>query len=135
MPTTHAGRELPTQLGEAGSGALSSPLTQQPRKFNYAYQLLVDIFTCCFREMAEPLSIGTPHEAQRPQALKRHNSVCDVTALSKAVQHGAKQNRIAFGDLDRGIQRGINSGPIHLPPGTSVILGVSSKWAQAPWPL
>jgi hypothetical protein len=53
------GRELPTQLGEAGSGALSSPLTQQPRKFNYAYQLLVDIFTCCFREMAEPLSMGT----------------------------------------------------------------------------
>jgi hypothetical protein len=53
------------------------------------------------------------------------------------------QNRadISFGDLGSGIQIGINNGPIHLPPGTSVTtkpgsgrrLTSTSKFSRNDW--
>jgi hypothetical protein len=51
--------------------------------------------------------------------IKHHNSICEVILLLNLSSMAQDRRHIIFGDLGRGFQIGINSGPIHLPPGTS----------------
>jgi hypothetical protein len=69
---------------------------------------------------------NAPADPAQPQGggrLKHHDSLSEVTLLLNLhinlSSMAQSKTDITFGNLGRGFQVGINSGPIHVPPGTS----------------
>jgi hypothetical protein len=69
---------------------------------------------------------NSPADPAQPQGcgrLEHHNSICamaiQLNLLINLPSMSQSRADITLGGLGRGIQIGINNGPIHLPPGTS----------------